>query len=124
MQEFFKSVAAEIAAAVEAGAALLILIGAAEAFWEMIRRFLVRAYNNEVRKAIWVRFGSWLMLGLEFELGADIVRTAISPSWNDIGQLAAIASIRTALNYYLEMDIERSARSSETGIGSSTRKAA
>lgn len=124
MQEFFKSVAAEIAAAVEAGAALLILIGAAEAFWEMIRLFLIRGYNNEMRKAIWVRFGSWLMLGLEFELGADIVRTAITPTWNDIGQLAAIASIRTALNYYLEMDIERSARSSETGIGISTRKAA
>lgn len=79
MQELFKSVAAEIAAAVETGAVLLILIGAAEAFWEMNRLFLKRGYNNSMRKAIWVRFGSWLMLGLEFELGADIVRTAISP---------------------------------------------
>ena len=47
----------------------------------------------------------WLLLGLEFELGADIVRTAISPGWNDFGQLATIGAIRTALNYFLERDL-------------------
>lgn len=48
----------------------------------------------------------WLILGLEFELAADIVRSAISPSWSDIGQLGAIAAIRTVLNYFLEKDIK------------------
>lgn len=56
---------------------------------------------------IWLRFGIWLLLGLEFELAADIVRTAIAPSWTDIGQLGAIAVIRTFLNYFLERDVER-----------------
>ena len=55
---------------------------------------------------IWLRFGVWLLLGLEFELAADIVRTAISPSWNEIDQLGAIALIRTFLNYFLESDVE------------------
>jgi uncharacterized membrane protein len=54
-----------------------------------------------------LRFGVWLLLGLEFELGAGIVRTAISPTWTDIGQLAAIGAIRTLLNYFLEKDLER-----------------
>jgi uncharacterized membrane protein len=45
------------------------------------------------------------MLGLEFELAADIIRSAISPSWTDVGQLAIIAAIRTFLNYFLEKDI-------------------
>ena len=40
-------------------------------------------------------FGRWLTLALEFELGADILRTAISPTWNEIGQLAAIIFLRT-----------------------------
>jgi len=35
-------------------------------------------------------FAGWLVLALEFLLAADILRTAISPTWNDIGQLAAI----------------------------------
>ena len=38
-------------------------------------------------------------------LAADIVRSAIAPTWNDIGQLAAIAAIRTFLNYFLERDL-------------------
>lgn len=54
-----------------------------------------------------VRFGVWLLLGLEFELAADIVRSAISPSWTEIGQLGAIALIRTFLNYFLERDVEQ-----------------
>jgi uncharacterized membrane protein len=49
----------------------------------------------------------WLILGLEFMLAADIVRRAISPAWQQIGQLAAIAVIRTFLNYFLEKDIEK-----------------
>ena len=56
---------------------------------------------------VWLRFGVWLLLGLEFELAADVVRSAISPSWSQIGQLAAIAVIRTFLNYFLEKDVER-----------------
>jgi uncharacterized membrane protein len=54
-----------------------------------------------------MRFGVWLLLGLEFELAADIVRTAIAPTWNDIGQLASIAVIRTFLNFFLASDIEK-----------------
>jgi uncharacterized membrane protein len=51
----------------------------------------------------------WLLLGLEFELAADIIRSVISPTWLDIGQLGAIAVIRTFLNYFLEKDLEESA---------------
>jgi len=60
-----------------------------------------------------VRFGIWLLLGLQFALAADIVRSVISPSWNDIGQLAAIALIRTFLNYFLERDLAEAEKSQE-----------
>ena len=56
---------------------------------------------------MWLRFGMWLLLGLEFELAADIVRSVISPTWQDIGQLGAIAVIRTFLNFFLERDLEK-----------------
>jgi uncharacterized membrane protein len=49
--------------------------------------------------------GRSLALSLEFLLGADILRTAVEPSWNEIGRLAAIAAIRTALNYFLQREI-------------------
>ena len=53
--------------------------------------------------------GRSLALALEFLLGADILRTAVEPSWDEIGRLAAIATIRTALNYFLQREIEREA---------------
>ena len=50
------------------------------------------------------------MLGLEFMLAADIVRTVIEPTWRELGQLAATALIRTFLNYFLERDLETANR--------------
>ena len=47
----------------------------------------------------------YLALALEFQLASDILETAISPSWQRIGQLAAIATIRTALNYFLTHEL-------------------
>jgi uncharacterized membrane protein len=60
----------------------------------------------------------YLALALEFQLGADILSTAIAPSWDQIGKLGAIAVIRTALNYFLtrEMKEEQSAAQHEENI--------
>src|SRR5919202_4838187 len=49
--------------------------------------------------------GRSLALSLEFLLGADILRTAVEPSWDEIARLAAIAAIRTALNFFLQREI-------------------
>ena len=47
----------------------------------------------------------YLAVALEFQLAADILATAVAPSWNQIGKLAAIAAIRTALNYFLSREM-------------------
>ena len=52
------------------------------------------------------RFGSWLALALEFQLGADILATTIAPSWETLAQLGIIALIRTFLNYFLQKELE------------------
>ena len=62
------------------------------------------ARRSEVR-AIWLDYARWLVAALTLHLGADIVESAIAPSWESIGQLAAIAAIRTFLNYFLERDL-------------------
>jgi uncharacterized membrane protein len=91
---------------VELGGALVVAIGAIEAFIILIPAVVSPAHSLGARREAWRRFATWLVLALEFELGADIIRSAVAPSWNDIGQLAAIAAIRTFLNYFLERDIE------------------
>lgn len=57
------------------------------------------------REDIRLSLGRSLALALELELGADILNTAVAPTWNDIGLLAAIAVLRTALNYFLEREL-------------------
>ena len=107
MEEIFKGIAAYIAQGVEAGAVLLIAYGAMEALWSTGRTLFAGEAKVGQRKAAWLGFGVWLLLGLEFELAADIVRTVVTPTWSDIGLLAAIGAIRTFLNYFLEKDLER-----------------
>jgi uncharacterized membrane protein len=108
MEEFFKRLAEGVALGVETGAAVFIAIGAIEATWHVALRLVRPSGRRTVHmKQIWVRFAVWLLLALEFELAADVLRSAIAPTWDDIGQLASIAAIRTVLNYFLEKDIEK-----------------
>jgi uncharacterized membrane protein len=106
MEELFKHYAGHVGLFLEAVAALVITIGAIQAVIGLLKPG-DRTKPFRKRKMIWLGFGVWLLLGLEFELAADIVRTAIAPNWTDIGQLGAIAVIRTFLNYFLERDLER-----------------
>ncbi len=57
-----------------------------------------------------LRFGGWLSLALEFQLGADIVATTISPSRDNLIQLAVVAVIRTFLNVFLARELEAERR--------------
>ncbi len=59
--------------------------------------------NTEIRLFL----GRYLALGLEFQLGADILGTAVAPTFAEVELLAAIVVIRTALNYFLSKEIER-----------------
>jgi uncharacterized membrane protein len=107
VEELFADLARKIALAIEVVAVLVIAFGAAEATVRLLGRLLGRARAVGQRKDVWLRFAVWLILGLEFELAADVVRTVIAPSWEQLGQLAAIAIIRTFLNYFLERDLEK-----------------
>lgn len=100
----------------------VVAVGAAEAVIRLL--WLSRDINGLAarKKAVWVRFAAWILLALEFALAADIVRTAVAPTWDDIGQLAAIAAIRTFLNYFLAKDVE--AFSSEQAAEEKALKAA
>jgi uncharacterized membrane protein len=71
---------------------------------------VVRRSHPVSPEGLRVGLGRSLALSLEFLLGADILRTAVEPSWDEIGRLAAIAAIRTALNYFLQREIAEDAR--------------
>ncbi|MBH5334540.1 DUF1622 domain-containing protein [Streptomyces pactum] len=93
---------------IESAGALIIFTGAVWAFVQFLRAGTGGAGGgarvdgfNRIRLGL----GRFLVLGLEFQLAGDVLRTAVAPSFTEIGQLAAIAAIRTALNYFLGREI-------------------
>ncbi len=95
---------------VETTGAVIIAIGVVVAITGVIRVFIGGTSSDFF--SVRLTLARYLALALEFQLGADILSTAIAPTWDQIGKLGAIAVIRTALNYFLtrEMKIEESRR--------------
>lgn len=105
LEHLFQEVAQTIGLLAEAGAVLIVAWGACEALIKTLRLIITRGGAMSGRREIWLGFAAWIMLALEFALAADIIRTAIAPTWQDIGMLGAIAVIRTGLNWFLARDI-------------------
>ena len=118
----FKEIAAPVAVALEVLSVLMIAIGGAQAAYAALWPLLTGRATQGARRHAWLEFARWLVLGLEFMLAADIVRTVITPTWQDIGQLAAIAVIRTFLNFFLERDLEAASQAGWEGAGLATSK--
>lgn len=58
-----------------------------------------RVYRQQVGKAI--------LLGLEFLVAADIIRTvAVAPSFRGVGVLADVVAVRTFLSFTLDVELE------------------
>ena len=89
-------------------AALIIIVGALKALCiYLLRATLSKCHVRQIGLSR-IELGHSLSLALEFLVGADILKTAIAPTWNDIGQLAAIITIRTVLNFFLTWEVEQS----------------
>ena len=90
---------------VELAGALVIFAGALIAIARFAYRALVMR-RAQAFVAIRLDLGRFLALGLEFQLASDLLRTAVAPSFAEIGKLAAVAAIRTALNFFLSREIK------------------
>lgn len=110
MEELLATFARVASQLIEAAAVIVVAFASLGAFVRLVRMAVARGIGHGQRKAIWQAYGMWLLLGLEFELAADIIRSVVSPTWKDLGELGAIAVIRTFLNYFLEKDLETASR--------------
>jgi len=107
MEELIKIITCSIAAFIEGFSALLIAHAIVKATLSYSKVSLGRK-NRIDQLNIRLELGKSLALSLEFFLAADILRTAVAPTWEDIGKLAAIATLRTLLNYFLDRELKHS----------------
>jgi uncharacterized membrane protein len=101
----FNLIASYVALAIECGAVFVVTFGALQAMAGLLKAIAAGQAGEIEGRQIWLRFATWILLALEFALAADILRTAVAPTWDDISKLAVIATIRTMLNYFLAKDI-------------------
>lgn len=94
---------------IEAMAVLVIVLGTIDALWRGLRALCLSSDAAE-KRAIWLHSSHWLVAGLTFQVASDMVRTAVAPSWDAIGRLAAIAAIRGGLSLLLELEVARDSR--------------
>ena len=115
LEDQFKEIAGFIALAIEAAAVLVVSYGSLQALAGVVGTAFSRTADEMRGREKWLRFATWILLALEFALAADLVRTAVAPTWDDISKLAVIATIRTMLNYFLAKDIAEFDRAQESG---------
>ncbi|MEJ2091697.1 MAG: DUF1622 domain-containing protein [Syntrophobacterales bacterium] len=122
MEENIASLVGWLRLSLETVSIVLVSVGAVVAVFLLVRALLTPQIVsfNRVR----LTFGRALVLGLEFQLASDIMGTAISPSWDHLGKLGAIAVIRTFLNFFLtrelkeeEQELQAAARRSQAQAG-------
>ena len=92
--------------------AAVVVWGIIETIVAFIRLKLSAAQEDAVSQseAVRQRLGAHLLLGLEIFIAADIISSAVSPSWEKVGTLAAIVGVRTVLSYFLRMELKQVVR--------------
>ena len=111
MEAFLVTAVGYLRLMVEATGAAIIGIGVLSTIFRYALSLLeLRKYSyTEIR----LHLGTYLALGLDFQLGANILATAVTPTFEEVQLLAAIVVIRTVLNYFLSKELERERREVE-----------
>lgn len=112
-EEGLREVVDVVVVAVEAIGVLVIVVGVLVALVHLAR---AAPRGSRGFSSVRLVLGRFLALGLEFQLAADILTTAVAPSFEELGKLAAVAAIRTVLNIFLAREIREEQRVEEAAL--------
>ena len=105
MHDWLTVIAMHVVTIINAMALLTVAFGTAQAFVRSVQAMFSTKPGGHFFHATYIQFARWLVGGLTFQMAADIIETAFSPTWDEVGQLAAISVIRTFINFFLERDL-------------------
>ena len=105
MKDLLHIIAFNVVLIMQIMALIVVTFGTIQAFFHSVRAMFNPSTTGHHFHSGYVLYARWLIAGLTFQLAADIIQTAFAPSWDEIGQLAAIAAIRAFVNFFLEHDM-------------------
>jgi uncharacterized membrane protein len=95
----FKSAVDLVSKVIDGAGVVVVVIGLLVATAAFARSPSYRGYRQQVGRAI--------LLGLEFLVAADIIRTiAVDPTFTSVGVLAIVVLVRTFLSFTLDVELE------------------
>ena len=97
--------------------ALVIAVAVARALVAFVVTQIRTGKGGTPSEPIRLTLGRSLALALEFLLGADILKTILDPSRDDLIILGAIAALRTLLNYFLDRELAEEQRRNREAAG-------
>jgi uncharacterized membrane protein len=90
----------------EIAAILIVFIGSLRILVPYIGHCIFAPNGLREFTAVRLRLGHSLSLGLEFLIGADILKSAVAPTWQNLGLLAGIVAIRSVINFLLTWELK------------------
>ena len=110
MESMLHAAANAVALALQGVAIVVVAIGSARAVVAIARSAFTSHPGASDQRAEWLGYARWLVAALTFQLGADIVATSGTPTWDELGRLAVVAVVRTFLGYFLDREMEQAER--------------
>jgi uncharacterized membrane protein len=110
MKDMLTVIAFNVVTIIQIMALLVVTFGTIQAFIKSLHAMINPSGAGHNFHSGYVQYARGLIVGLTFQLAADIIQTSFAPSWDEIGQLAAIAAIRAFVNFFLERDMEAQER--------------
>lgn len=104
LDEGIRAILGYLVPLVEAFGALVIFVGAVRTIVKYLRACLGRGPDHMT--SLRIQLGQNMVMGLEFLVAADILRTALTPTWNEMLLLATLIALRTVLNYFVERELK------------------
>jgi uncharacterized membrane protein len=117
MQEGLMTVVAYLVPLVEAFGILVIVL---EVIRTVVRHFYSLLGHRPIYEASSrIKLAQGMVMGLEFLVAADILKTALSPTWNEMLSLGSLIGVRTALDYFVERELKALDSTTESSTHSS-----
>ena len=88
----------------------IIIIGAARGLFHFISfeaNTLFRKSGTPKLETVRLKMGSYILLGLEFSVAADIIFTMLEPGTERLLQLGGLILIRTVITYFVDREHEQ-----------------
>ena len=105
--ESFTTTIDVVSKVIDAVGVAIIVVGLAVATGAFLARQRRRLERGNAYRAYRQQVGKAILLGLEFLVAADIIRTvAVEPTFRGVGVLAVIVAVRTFLSFTLDVELE------------------